>query len=211
MKTMKLLFTLLFIAAFATVGFGQNIVGSAHDFSADAWNSSGEICIACHTPHNASTTVNTALWNHDETVATFTLYSSSTLDATDVGQPTGVSKLCLSCHDGTVALDSYGGATGTTFMGTVNSDATFGIDLSNDHPIGFTYDVALAAADDGLFNPTTTASGLGAEIDDDMLFGATNDQMECSSCHDVHDAENNVSLLRKVNSASALCLTCHNK
>ena len=64
------------------------------------------------------------LWNHKVTTATYTLYSSPTLKAT-LSQPTHYgSKLCLSCHDGTVALDSFGGNTGTTFIDSSNSVGT---------------------------------------------------------------------------------------
>ncbi|MCF6248770.1 MAG: cytochrome C, partial [Desulfobacula sp.] len=83
------------------------ITGSAHDFSgATTWNSSGEICITCHTPHNADINEQ-PLWNHTVTAASYTLYTSGTLDSV-AGQPAGTSKRCLSGHDGTGALDSYG-------------------------------------------------------------------------------------------------------
>jgi predicted CXXCH cytochrome family protein len=139
-------------------------------------------------------------------VAVFTPYDSATLDATP-GQPAGVSLLCLSCHDGTVAIDSFGGATGTSF---VSGAALVGTDLANDHPIGFTYDAALNAADPEVNDPTTTVSGLGGNIDVDMLFGLSNDQLECASCHNVHD-DLFGNFLIKDNAASALCLTCHDK
>ncbi len=182
------------------------IVNSEHDFSGESWNTTTEICITCHTPHDADMTVaDSPLWNHEVTAATFTLYSSSTLDATDLGQPDGVSKLCLSCHDGTVALDSFGGATGSTM---ITGGALVGTDLSNDHPISFTYDDTLATTDGELFPPSTTNSGLGGTINADLLVGG---KLECSSCHDVHDADGNTNLLRIANTASALCLTCHNK
>ncbi len=180
------------------------ISGSDHDFSGSGW-SGGEICVVCHTPHAADTSVTGApLWNHEVTTATFTPYSSSTLTAT-VGQPTGTSKLCLSCHDGTVAIDSFGGATGTNF---INGSDLIGTDLSNDHPISFAYDTALATSDGGLNDPSSQNSGLGGTIDEDMLF---NGNMECASCHDVHDSAGNSKLLVKSNASSALCLTCHNK
>lgn len=204
MKTMKILFTLVFVAAFSTVGFGQ-ITGSAHDFSGFTW-SGGEICIACHTPHNADGTVpNVPLWNHElSAVATYTLYSSNTLNAT-MGQPSGSSKLCLSCHDGTVALENFGGATGgITFVSTGN----VGTNISDDHPISFDYDDALATADGELATPSSALSGLGGTIAADMLFGG---QMQCGSCHDVHNGEGVTHLLLKTNAASALCLTCHTK
>jgi len=193
---------LVLVAGFA----GAQITGSEHDFSGQGWGTT-EICQPCHTPHNASTALPVVLWNHAVTSATYTLYSSPTMNAT-TGQPGGVSKACLSCHDGTVALDSFGGSTGSTF---ISGPANFGTDLSNDHPVSFTYNNALATADGGLHPPTTEASGLGGTIAADMLFGLGSDQVECASCHDVHNAANLQSLLLKSNAGSALCLTCHAK
>ncbi|MHB2154654.1 cytochrome c3 family protein [Calditrichota bacterium GD2] len=146
------------------------------------------------------------MWNHEVTGATFTPYSSSTLDAT-VGQPNGVSKLCLSCHDGTVAVDNFGGETnGNEF---VSGNDLIGTDLSDDHPVSFVYDAALATADGGLYDPTTTNSGLGGTIDQDMLISH---KLECSSCHDVHNGAGTTGyLLIKSNANSDLCLTCHAK
>ena len=185
---------------------GAQIAGSEHDFSQQNWGTN-EICQPCHTPHNASTALPVVLWNHAVTTSTYLLYSSPTMNAT-TGQPDGVSKACLSCHDGTVALDSFGGATGQNFIG---GDANFGTDLTNDHPVSFTYNNALATSDGGLYPPTSTNSGLGSTIAADMLFGASNDQVECASCHDVHNSGNQQFLLLKSNAGSALCLTCHAK
>ena len=79
-----------------------------------------------------------------------------------------------------------------------------GTDLSDDHPISFTYDAALATADGELATPS------GGTVGTLPLFGASSDQMECATCHDVHDDTNGNFLLMD-NTASALCLTCHNK
>ena len=135
------------------------------------------------------------------------LYDSPTLDAT-VGQPNNNSKLCLSCHDGTVALENFGGV--TTGVTLVTGSARIGPDLSNHHPVSFTYDATLAGDDGGLFDPTTQTSGIvgGGTINEDMLFLTS---MECASCHDVHNSTGLTNLLIKSNGASALCLTCHNK
>jgi predicted CXXCH cytochrome family protein len=184
-----------------------SIVGTAHDLSNEQnIPTGGQICIVCHTPHNADTTVAEApLWNHETTGATFTLYDSPTFDgATTIGQPGGASKLCLSCHDGTVAIDSFGGRNGNIFM---TGGEVLGTDLSGDHPISFTYDSALATTDPGLYDPATQNSGLGGTIDADMLFAGS---MQCASCHDVHDNSNSP-FLRLSNAGSAMCLTCHNK
>ncbi|NOY58046.1 MAG: cytochrome C, partial [Calditrichaeota bacterium] len=205
-RSLYLCFTfLLMLSATATVMVNGQIAGSAHDFSTKGW-SGGEICVVCHTPHHSDNTVTSApLWNHEVTTATFTLYSSSTLDAV-VGQPDGNSKLCLSCHDGTVALDNFGGTTGgTNFVG---GDKLIGTDLSNDHPVSFTYDATLASTDGGLYDPTSNNSGLGGTINADMLY---NNELQCASCHDVHNNSGGFShLLVKSNASSGLCLTCHN-
>lgn len=179
------------------------ISGSAHDFSGKIWNTTGEVCVVCHTPHNAVAS-SAPLWNHKMSTATFTVYSSPTLKAT-VGQPSASSLACLSCHDGTVALDSFGGRTGTQF---IQGDAKLGTDLNNDHPISFLYDTALAHNKKNMADPSTTTSGLGSTIQNDLLF--TN-KMECASCHDVHNGTNVAKLLVKSNAGSQLCLTCHAK
>lgn len=188
-----------------------SISGSKHDFSSFGW-SNGRICVVCHTPHNGDTTVDAPLWNHETTTATFTLYSSPTLDAAP-GQPTGVSKLCLSCHDGTVAVDSYAGATGTAMMAGIDPASDVGTDLSNDHPVSFTYDSALAATDGELTDPAadgdTDPDTVGAAAPFLPLWGG---EMQCSSCHDVHNtATADDYLLIKSRTGSALCLTCHLK
>jgi predicted CXXCH cytochrome family protein len=204
MNNLKSILVVVSMVLYGQFGFSQ-ITGSAHDFSGKTWNSSGEICIVCHTPHNAQSVTGSPLWNHSTTSTTFTLYSTSTLDAT-VGQPSGTSKLCLSCHDGTVAIDNFGGVTsGTNFVGGTDS---LGTSLSDDHPVSFTYDNTLASTDGELYNPATQSSGLGGTIDNDMLYAG---KVECASCHDVHNSANITHLLVKSNAASALCLTCHDK
>jgi predicted CXXCH cytochrome family protein len=124
----------------------------------------------------------------------------------------GVSKLCLSCHDGTVAIDSFGGTTGTN---NITGASKLGTDLTNDHPIGITYDAALVTGDGGL-KAITSAANIGpagaktGTIDSNLL---NLGKVECSSCHDVHNTNTAVSanLLKITNSGSALCLTCHVK
>ncbi len=174
------------------------IAGTPHDFSGRLWGSN-EICIFCHTPHNAAATQLAPLWNHGSTAATFTLYSSSSLQAIP-GQPAGYSKACLSCHDGTVAIDTYGTRTGNNM---ITGSALIGTDLGNDHPVSFTYDGTLATADGGLVTPAS-ATQVVAGI---PLFAS---KLECSSCHSVHENAKG-HFLRDTNAASALCLKCHVK
>jgi len=197
-----------------TSGLFSAITGSAHDMSGGGWGF-GEICIVCHTPHNATTPMIVPLWNHQTSVAGWIPYvdtGDNTLDSLP-GPPQGCSIACLSCHDGTVAVDSYGGVVGATMIA---GNANIGFDLTDDHPISMTYDPALVAIDVELYDPTATAANLPitpGNIDVAMLKGVGNDRVECCSCHDVHNTECPAcpSLLVKDNANSALCLTCHNK
>lgn len=203
------------------INYGQNVAGSAHDFTSGAGNdgwfvaTSNKMCGACHTPHNASATASTPLWNHGETaVDPYTAYSGYDIDATDIsGTIGGVSKLCLGCHDGTVPLDKYGPNAGTVGneIDNYNTNAMASkliggsSDLSNHHPISFTYDATLYAADGG-------AGGLndpdGAAV---KALLVNNYQVECNSCHDVHNSTGFTKLLTVDNPNSELCLVCHNK
>jgi len=206
----KLLILMSLFLGIGTFVMGQGtILGSAHDFSDATWMASADssVCMPCHTPHHAMDLSDAPLWNHDTTDATFVIYSSSTLDAS-IQQPSGISRLCMGCHDGTIAIDSYGGATGTNFL--TGTDAGYvGTDLSNDHPISFTYDAALATADGELYDPSTGTTPIGGTIANDLLFGGN---MECSSCHDVHNTSAVTDHLLIIdNAGSTLCLTCHDK
>jgi hypothetical protein len=205
------------VGLLAGLGSAQagTITGSAHDFTSQAW-SGGRICVACHTPHKSDTSVTDApLWNHKLSTATYTLYSSPTLNAT-VSQPGGNSKLCLSCHDGTVAVNSFGGVTGTTMISAANN---IGSNLKASHPIGFTFDTTLATADGSLFDPATKSVTIGSgtqtrtgTLSAMLLYGG---KMECDSCHDVHNTFTvggaGTGLVKVDAAGSKICLACHNK
>lgn len=198
------------MAGFYKYSYAVDISGTKHDFTVSGDNTgsgfglSSEACYPCHVLHNADTTSNISqLWNHEISNASYTLYSSPTLDAT-IDQPMGSSKLCLSCHDGSVAIDAFGGRVGKT---SISDAALISSDLSDDHPVSFIYDAALAIKDGQLYDPTSKDSGLGDTIQNDMLF---NDRFECASCHNVHDNSNGKFLIAG-NDRSRLCLTCHIK
>jgi hypothetical protein len=174
--SIRLLICLL-ILQISLVSHGQGLKNSHHDFSGALW-SGNEYCKPCHTPHNANMEVpGSPLWNHQVTDASFQLYSSPTLNSVP-GQPMGNSKLCLSCHDGTVAIDNHSGFTGGTYYVTFGNLST---NLSDDHPISFAYNAALASNDAGLYNPASASSGLGGTIEEDLL---QEGNLECTSCHD---------------------------
>lgn len=185
------------------------IANTMHGFAIlyGGWNTSGEICIVCHTPHNSKPIAGAPLWNRTDTTAVFSLYSSPSLLSTP-GQPSGPTRLCLGCHDGTVALENFGGTTGGTNF--VTGWGLIGTNLSNDHPVSIVYDTALASASNGrLRDPAATQSGLGGTIQLDMLRSG---KLECVSCHNPHGGVNNNGyMLLKWPADPPLCLTCHNK
>lgn len=197
----------LLLSSLLALGFAANaqIAGSVHDFSNEAWNPNGELCQACHTPHNAGPSVagmNGLLWNHELTSSSFQMYTSITLDGSIDAQPGSTSLLCLSCHDGTVGLGDFGGISGTPVMAGPN---LVGTDLRGDHPISIVYD---PVAEPNL-HPTSNLLG-GAQTILSVLEGG---KLECSGCHDVHNSPSEVFgpyLLRDTQVGSQLCLDCHN-
>lgn len=189
------------VAAYAQGG----VVGSAHDFSSQIW-SGGEVCKVCHTPHNATLALNTKpLWNHQITSATFNIYQSSTMQG-QPEQPRGSSKLCLSCHDGTVAIDSFGGNSGSHIL---SGAAMLGTDLRDDHPIS----VSWSHPDRNHWTPScvscheslTGTSTWGPVFPDGYV--------ECISCHEIHKnpTGSHPKLLRFSNDGSQFCQMCHAK
>ena len=128
-----------------------------------------EICVFCHTPHGSDTSAPVPLWNKrlptGGSYATYASLGTTTLDASSA-QIGSVSLACLSCHDGTQAMDNIinapgsggyasdgSGANGRNFTwtsndaiggGTVASPAgtpipNLGTDLTNDHPVSIQY------------------------------------------------------------------------
>jgi len=182
-----------------------SVLNSPHNLSASGpgkikATNEQEVCIFCHTPHNASPVQ--PLWNRDLPVSAYKVYSSSSLVATP-GQPTGSSKLCLSCHDGTIALGSVLSSNQPLVMAngviTLPPGATnLGTDLSGDHPISFTYDSNLAVKNGNLIDPGALPTQVKLE----------NGQLQCASCHDPHD-DSRGSFLVMSNTNSQLCNSCH--
>ena len=197
------------IALLASVGRAQqtSIIHSPHNLSASGpgairASSEQEICIFCHTPHNAAPMQ--PLWNRNVPVNAYTVYSSNSLVAVP-GQPTGSSKLCLSCHDGTIALGGVlSRQQGIAMVGgitTLPPGATnLGTDLSDDHPISFRYDATLATRKTSLKPP----GNLPRQIKLDH-----NSELQCTSCHDAHNDQYGKFLVMD-NSQSQLCNSCHN-
>lgn len=183
-----------------------------------------EICIFCHTPHNASPQA--PLWNHDVTaVENYINYWSETLHAyeSEAEAPPidGFSKLCLSCHDGTVALGAVRSEVEDIEMVTIGgiveggrlmpgARGYLGTDLSGSHPISFIFDEALV----GKRNSQPNLSRLNWPINDpDVRLYPTQGGygVQCSSCHDPHNTKagpDGPPFWRK-STYDEVCLVCH--
>jgi len=94
-----------------------SIVNSRHDLhwaasledmtTFETYNNYGQVCVYCHTPHGSDTTA--PLWNRTNPSSTYTMYNSDispTMDTSPASTPNNLSLACLSCHDGTIAVDS---------------------------------------------------------------------------------------------------------
>lgn len=190
-----------------TAAFGGNIQFSKHNLSVSGPGeikavSESQICIFCHTPHSARQDI-PYLWNRQDQTTSYMPYQSSTLYAR-VGQPSGSSKLCLSCHDGTIALGAVvSEPEEIRFQGDIRfipeGTSRIWTDLSDDHPVSFVYDSSLAQARPELTDPALLPSAV--QLDQ-------NGQMQCTACHDPHD-DTFTNFLVMSNQFSALCTSCH--
>jgi hypothetical protein len=224
MKKM-ILSALIVLGLTASVSLAS-IGGSAHDFANTTkyptnW-SSGQICAPCHAPHNTiakdaeGNDIEAPLWNHKLPSNSYRMYVGGVDTASAKVDENSI--LCLSCHDGTIALDSFGGVTGTTMLASGNK-ANLSTDLRNDHPMG---DAAIWPTPNPSYmvDPALrTAAGimpLRPMTDGKLAVG-------CTSCHEPHNRKNTRHMLWVANNAagttvagtavsgSVLCLNCHKK
>ncbi len=239
-RPLRWLFALACFAGLTAMMAGSavaGIVGSVHDLG-QAWGDPQDrICVFCHTPHHAQVPSEEnnwgddykPLWNRPDSTITYTMYTSQTITHSDRDNihraPTGPSKLCLSCHDGSIAIDSFSG----NYMGThylvgddFGENQITGVDsLHNDHPISFVWDDTLTNNDGELVDPETTLSPAhtGKTLQQDLLWetgkGTGVYKLECSSCHDVHNGPAAVAagdnLLYLPQERGQICLMCHKK
>ncbi len=241
-KTKNIFLILLAIFTFAFACFSYaGIVNTKHNMSITGpggikATTETEICVFCHIPHNAQP--GRPLWNHDMPGSAYTMYTSEYLHRAGYTVPTGLgtttgtpgmlSRQCLSCHDGTVAVGAVymvrGTILGTSLIamsgvaagGEIPTAAPgyIGTDLRAHHPVGIEYNPAINIAFGSgsrtielITNPTSTAMKLYRI--------SAKDYVECSSCHDPH--LENTKFLRDTSGAtfaakiSNTCTACHTK
>lgn len=191
----------------------QNLVPNINRYRAtnDSVNNPGgqQVCIFCHTPHNANVAESAPLWNRNFSSQTFQRYSSATLQIrlnaaartpalydSATWQPDGSSKLCLSCHDGVsslgavlrggpIAMETSSGGGDVISSDTAISYASFNPSTNKmklgHHPVSFVYNGTVAGA--------ISAGKGGASY---VLPSLTqvkldkNSKMQCTTCHDAH-------------------------
>jgi predicted CXXCH cytochrome family protein len=162
-------------------------------------------CLYCHAPHGGLSS-GTPLWNQRLSIQTYGTYASSSYHQTGV-QPAlnSNSKMCLSCHDGTVAVGQTV-AYGTVAMGgMMKGTSTLGTDLKASHPFSLKTPMVDSPNVNALLfaSPARTA---------DPAVQLVNGSIECTSCHEPHFQNVDKQLaqfLVKDSSSGQLCLACH--
>ena len=214
----KVLSALVVVAAVAMASSAMaSIVNTKHDLSTN--NLTGysgsvkttQVCVFCHTPHNSARTK--ALWNRNgQDASVFKTYTSGILMEGGVNwgyvtkgglASNSSSVLCMTCHDGTTQMGALNNppAGGLTDTAVVTGAANLGVTLTNDHPVNFNYDTAVTVLN---------AGPRGAVLKAAPALPFVGRNMECSTCHNVHD-NTLVPFLRISIDGSKLCLECHAK
>lgn len=228
---------------------GASIVGSKHDLSATTGPgpikavSERRVCVFCHTPHGATMEhasepgLRFPLWNHELQAPSVTYIVPSAFQgipllSTPQAVPDGESRLCLSCHDGTVAVGAVvniGGGPGVVAMAGIGQgltpegkmDPSFssfgGTDLSGHHPVSIAVTSQLVNDRDlncqGFrvrLNPTPPVQYRPTL---NQYSGQGGDGVQCTSCHDPHDDRGGDFMFLRLGTpfvnTDPLCLSCH--
>lgn len=216
------------------------VVNTKHNFSTTGTGTikatgEQEVCVFCHIPHSAQ--VGSPLWNRSMPASSYTMYNSDYLRRMNyptptalgntVGTPGTLSRQCLSCHDGTVAVGSVYlvrgtllGSTqiamsGVTGTGTIPTTASgyIGTDLRGHHPVGIEYNHLVTKNFGSGSRPIELLATPSAAI---KLYTYSGKQyVECSSCHDPHtdQAQKFLRVSGGTHGANVYgtCTACHEK
>lgn len=222
MKSLCVCLTMLCSLVVVGTGLAQQggVAGTVHNLSVSGPGevrslTESQICKFCHIPHNPVVPV--PLWSHR--LSKVAQYRTPEMSSGRGGrvlspQPDGASRMCLSCHDGTVALGDVGGEkspipmVGAQFL-TRDRPSFIGTDLSGSHPVSF-------VVPDHLIEDSGRDMGLRSltaiEADPDVNLDAQG-KMQCTSCHDPHSDINfrpgEVPHFWVKSSVEEVCLTCH--
>jgi len=163
-------------------------------------------CFYCHAPHSGLAS-GRALWNQTQTKATYQLYNSTTYHQKGQQPVLGSdSNLCLSCHDGTVAVGNTIVSGQITMKGSMNSQDVLGTNLQSSHP----FSLQLPIKD--TIDLVGSLAAQGKTADPTGAVKLINGNIECTSCHNAHvQAIDKVSqeFLVRDSSKAQMCLACH--
>lgn len=197
-------FALVLLGLTGAAWADSTIVSSKHDLSVSGGGkirsaTETRVCVFCHVGHGQKPGGD----NRPDLRTDYVPYQSSTLTSVVPSTPTGASRVCLSCHDGTIALGE------TVASGTIDllntgaggrlpeGPSNLGTDLRRTHPVSF-----VPAPSEKLRLPE---KGEPVHLD-------ARGQVQCTACHDPHledlDPARRMFLVGS-NRGSALCLTCH--
>lgn len=197
----------------------EGVAGTVHNLSVSGPGEiralgETEVCKFCHVPHSA--VVAEPLWGHALSSGLYDvprLRAGSRLEA-PAPQPDGSSRLCLSCHDGTVALGEIAGEPRPVTMAgaqrlTPGRPGYLGTDLSGSHPISFVItelDSEASDSDMGLRPLAALSSDPDVRLD-------TAGKMQCTTCHDPHadrfHVPDRVPRFWVKPTVDQVCLVCH--
>ena len=257
---MKLIFfVILGLLLFINAELSGSIVNTKHNLSSAIIpdmnrtilaQTEQEVCVFCHIPH-VSRPVGKPLWNRSMPTTNYDMYDSTYLRrlgypaletdlGTDNDTPGALSRQCLSCHDGTIAVGSVyklrrvfmgtdkiamDGVDGSGFI-PAGAAGLIGTDLSVHHPVGVEYTTTLEAVDVVFDTGTRTAELLDPPTSPLKLYEYASypekKYVECSSCHDPHKEAANAggesNKFLHVSSGTTLaenivttCISCHSK
>lgn len=181
-----LILLMLLYAVAPMLAAGESVKDSLHNLSRTGPGqvkspSSEDVCGFCHVPHSAAPAV--PLWGHELSKATYQVYKSDTLDS-PAPQPDGASKLCLACHDGTIALGEVRGRRNDLGSLPPTSKGFLGTDLSGTHPVSISVTQDLVERNNQRDTALQSLAAMQGDIDGVRLDGEA--KVQCTACHDPH-------------------------
>lgn len=164
-------------------------------------------CAYCHVPHSGNGNL-APLWNQKLSKATYTTYTSTSYaNKSNQQMPLGSdSALCLSCHDGTVAVAD------TVLFGQLPTRGSwlpgdnFGTQLQSSHPFSL-----IKPMQDSI-DLTASLVAAGKTGDKTGAVHLVNGNVECTSCHNPHVQsvdKLSTNFLVRDSSGGQMCLACH--
>jgi hypothetical protein len=190
-----------------------------------AATATSQVCVFCHHPHRGSSSLagSVLLWNINDSNKTYTTYSSPTTNASGIGGDVDANAdaskytlLCMGCHDGAAAANTFIRPAVDGTLGTVPAFGDVASNLSStlqdDHPVDFTYPTVANA--DGLTDIRLNNGGVVDGTPSTVEYPLYEGTMQCATCHDVHNGGSPlVQFMRggttNIIASSAICIDCH--